>query len=170
MRDKVTKITRSMKRITALLTLFLAMTFISCKSGKTVGENPFFAEWETPYGVPPFDKIEPEHFLPAIERGMSLHEAEIDAITSNNDAPTFENVILAYDASGKMLSQVELIFGMLCAATRSVSTGNFSNGSKPSTTVVPRWDSTPSRAVCWRRPTAVSCAPERCSTPSGRRV
>ena len=92
------------------------MTFISCKSGKTVGENPFFAEWETPYGVPPFDKIEPEHFLPAIERGMSLHEAEIDAITSNNDAPTFENVILAYDASGKMLSQVELIFGMLCAA------------------------------------------------------
>ena len=81
-----------------------------------MGENPFFAEWETPYGVPPFDKIEPEHFLPAIERGMSLHEAEIDAITSNNDAPTFENVILAYDASGKMLSQVELIFGMLCAA------------------------------------------------------
>ena len=92
------------------------MTFISCKSGKTVGENPFFAEWETPYGVPPFDKIEPEHFLPAIERGMSLHEAEIDAITSNNDAPTFENVILAYDRSGRMLAQTELIFGMLCAA------------------------------------------------------
>ena len=116
MRDKVTKITRSMKRITALLTLFLAMTFISCKSGKTVGENPFFAEWETPYGVPPFDKSEPEHFLPAIERGMSLHEAEIDAITSNNDAPTFENVILAYDNSGQMLAQTSLIFGMLCAA------------------------------------------------------
>lgn len=105
-----------MKRITALLTLFLAMTFVSCKSGKIVGENPFFSAWETPYGVPPFDKIEPGHFLPALERGMSLHEAEIDAITSNNDAPTFENVILAYDNSGKMLSQVELIFGMLCAA------------------------------------------------------
>ena len=105
-----------MKRITALLTLFLAMTFVSCKSGKTVGENPFFSAWETPYGVPPFDKIEPGHFLPALERGMSLHEVEIDAITSNNDAPTFENVILAYDNSGKMLSQVELIFGMLCAA------------------------------------------------------
>jgi len=105
-----------MKRITALLTLFLAMTFVSCKSGKTVGENPFFSAWETPYGVPPFDKIEPAHFLPALERGMSLHEAEIDAITSNNDAPTFENVILAYDNSGKMLSQVELIFGMLCVA------------------------------------------------------
>ena len=64
-----------MKRITALLTLFLAMTFVSCKSGKTVGENPFFSAWETPYGVPPFDKILPEHFMPAFERGMSLHEA-----------------------------------------------------------------------------------------------
>ena len=116
MRDKVTKITRSMKRITALLTLFLAMTFISCKSGKTVGENPFFAEWETPYGVPPFDKIEPEHFLPAIERGMSLHEAEIDAIVTNRDEPTFENVILAFDNSGQMLAQTSLVFGMLCAA------------------------------------------------------
>lgn len=92
------------------------MSFVSCKSGKTAGENPFFSAWETPYGVPPFDRIEPAHFLPALERGMSLHQAEIDAITSNNDAPTFENVILAYDNSGQMLSQVELIFGMLCAA------------------------------------------------------
>lgn len=105
-----------MKRITAFLTLFLVMALASCKSDKTVGENPFFAEWDTPYGVPPFDRITPAHFLPALERGMSLHDAEIDAITSNNDAPTFENVILAYDDSGQMLAQTELIFGMLCAA------------------------------------------------------
>ena len=105
-----------MKRITAFLTLFLVMALASCKSDKTVGENPFFAEWNTPYGVPPFDRITPAHFLPALERGMSLHDAEIDAITSNNDAPTFENVILAYDDSGQMLAQTELIFGMLCAA------------------------------------------------------
>ena len=105
-----------MKRITAFLTLFLAMSLASCKSDKTVGENPFFTEWDTPYGVPPFDRIVPAHFLPALERGMSLHDAEIDAITSNNDAPTFENVILAYDRSGRMLAQTELIFGMLCAA------------------------------------------------------
>ena len=105
-----------MKRITALLTLILTMTLVSCKSDKYAGENPFFAEWNTPYGVPPFDRIAPEHFLPALERGMSLHDAEIDAITSDNDAPTFENVILAYDRSGRMLAQTELIFGMLCAA------------------------------------------------------
>ena len=59
---------------------------------------------------------EKEYPLPALERGMSLHDAEIDAITSDNDAPTFENVILAYDRSGRMLAQTELIFGMLCAA------------------------------------------------------
>lgn len=94
-----------MKRITAFLTLFLVMALASCKSDKNVGENPFFAEWNTPYGVPPFDRITPAHFLPALERGMSLHDAEIDAITSDNDAPTFENVILAYDDSGQMLAQ-----------------------------------------------------------------
>lgn len=92
------------------------MNCVSCESEKKSGENPFFAEWTTPYGVPPFDEIRPEHFLPAFERGMSLHDAEIDAIATNNDDPTFENVILAYDRSGAMLAQTELVFGMLCAA------------------------------------------------------
>jgi len=92
------------------------MTLASCDSRKTAGENPFFTEWDTPHGVPPFDKILPEHFMPAFERGMSLHEAEIDAITSNKDEATFENTILAYDNAGQMLAQTELVFGMLCAA------------------------------------------------------
>ena len=90
------------------------MTLASCDSRKTAGENPFFTEWDTPHGVPPFDKILPEHFMPAFERGMSLHEAEIDAITSNKDEATFENTILAYDNAGQMLAQAELVFGMLC--------------------------------------------------------
>ncbi len=90
----------------------------SCKEGKTQDENPFFAieEWTTPYGVPPFDQIKAEHYLPAFERAMALHEAEIDAIVENNDEPTFENVIEAYDAAGEMLYQVNLIFGMVSAA------------------------------------------------------
>ena len=106
-----------MKRIAGLFTtLLLLMTLASCDSRKTAGENPFFTEWDTPHGVPPFDKILPEHFMPAFERGMSLHEAEIDAITSNKDEATFENTILAYDNAGQMLAQTELVFGMLCAA------------------------------------------------------
>lgn len=106
-----------MKHTVGLLTtLFLVMTLASCSSARESGKNPFFTAWDTPYGVPPFDKIRTEHYLPAFERAMSLHEAEIDAITSNNDAPTFDNVILAYDNSGQMLSQVALVFSMLCEA------------------------------------------------------
>ncbi len=91
---------------------------VSCKKGKTQDENPFFSinEWTTPYGVPPFDKIKAEHYLPAFERAMALHEAEIEAIVTNNEEPTFENVIEAYDAAGDMLYQVNLIFGMVSAA------------------------------------------------------
>ena len=92
------------------------MTTVSCDSAKKSTENPFFTEWDTPYGVPPFDRILPEHYMPAFDRGMSLQMAEIDAITSNNDEPTFENVVLAYDNSGKMLAQTALVFGMLCEA------------------------------------------------------
>lgn len=92
------------------------MTLTACSSSEKSGENPLLGEWETPFGVPPFDEITPEHFMPAFERGMSLHEAEIDAITSNNDAPTFENVILALDNAGESLSRTALVFGMLCAA------------------------------------------------------
>lgn len=92
------------------------MTFASCNSTKKVGENPFFTEWDTPYGVPPFDRIMPEHFMPAFERGMSLLDAEVDTITSNKDEATFENVILAYDKAGQMLTQTSLVFGMLCGA------------------------------------------------------
>ena len=113
------------------------MALASCNSPKSAGENPFFTQWDTPFGVPPFDKIRAEHFMPAFERGMSLHDAEIDAITSNNDEPTFENTILAYDNAGQMLAQ----------------------------TGARRWDSTPSRADCSGRPTTLSCAPAPCSTP-----
>ncbi|WP_418992388.1 M3 family metallopeptidase [Alistipes sp.] len=106
-----------MKRITALFTACtLLMTLASCNKPQTQGENPLLAQWDTPYGVPPFDRIRPEHFMPAFERGMSLHEAEIDAIVTNNDEPTFENVILAYDNAGQALAQTELVFGMLSAA------------------------------------------------------
>ncbi len=94
------------------------MALTACKSGRESVDNPLFSvgEWTTPFGVPPFDEIRSQHYLPAFERAMALHEAEIDAIVSNNDAPTFENVIEAYDAAGDMLSQVNLIFGMVSSA------------------------------------------------------
>ena len=92
------------------------MTFASCDAPQQASENPLLGPWDTPFGVPPFDKIRPGHFMPAFERGMSLHDAEIDAIASNGDEATFENVILAYDDAGRMLDRTSLLFGMLCAA------------------------------------------------------
>lgn len=92
------------------------MAFFACKEERTEAPNPFLEEWTTPYGVPPFDRIRPEHFLPAFERGMSLHNAEIDAIVAQPDEPTFENTIAAYDAAGGMLQRTALIFEMLASS------------------------------------------------------
>ena len=105
-----------MKRILAISLILLAMTQFACTSQKTSQQNPLLVEWETPYGVPPFDQIRPEHFLPAFEQAMAEHLAEIELITSLAEEPTFENTILAYDNSGQRLEQVALVFGMLAAA------------------------------------------------------
>ena len=107
-----------MKRFFGLLFLLaLVLSMNSCKKGAEVADNPFFEdEWTTPYGVPPFDRIKMEHYVPAFERGMSLHNEQIEAIVSADEEPTFENTILAYDNSGELLWRVATVFGMLSAA------------------------------------------------------
>lgn len=75
--------------------------------------NPFRAEWTAPYGVPPFAEIRDEHFKPAILKGMLEARAEIDAIVTNPDSPTFENTILAFEKSGAVLNRVMNVFGNL---------------------------------------------------------
>ena len=97
--------------------LFSALLAFSCGDGnRTTVENPFFTEWNTPFGIPPFDRIKPEHFKPAYEEGMKLQNAEIQAIVENTEDPGFENVILAYDNSGEFLSRVGTVFGGLNGA------------------------------------------------------
>lgn len=106
-----------MKPATFFISAFALMsTCVACQEEAKVGENPFFTEWETPFGVPPFDKILPAHYMPAFEKALSINDEEIDAIVNNNDKPTFENVILAYDNSGKMLTDVYNVFGMITSA------------------------------------------------------
>lgn len=73
--------------------------------------NPFFSEYTTPFGVPPFDKIEVAHYKPAFLKGMEEHKKEIDAIVNNADAPTFENTIVALDQAGELLTKVSYAFG-----------------------------------------------------------
>ncbi|MFT7469294.1 MAG: peptidyl-dipeptidase Dcp, partial [Candidatus Pseudothioglobus sp.] len=62
--------------------------------------NPFFKSWQTSYGMPPFDEIKDEHYLPAFERAFADHEAEIDQIAANKSPPTFTNTIEAMERSG----------------------------------------------------------------------
>ncbi len=98
-----------------LLLIFIAfsMIFSACTAED---QNPFFVEWDTPFGAPPFDQINEDHFLPAYEKGIEEHKAEIEAIINNPDAPTFENTIVAYDNAGALLRRVSPVFGGLRGA------------------------------------------------------
>ena len=62
--------------------------------------NPLLTEWKTPFQLPPFDRIRPEHFLPAFRAAIARHDTEISAIARQRSMPTFENTILALDGAG----------------------------------------------------------------------
>jgi peptidyl-dipeptidase Dcp len=73
-------------------------------------KNPFFSEYDTPFKVPPFNKIKEEHYLPAFKEGIKQHEKEIEAITNNTAEPNFENTILALERSGSLLTKVGNVY------------------------------------------------------------
>ncbi|MCR6629354.1 MAG: M3 family metallopeptidase [Magnetospirillum sp.] len=79
-------------------------------------DNPFFETWTTPYGLPPFDRIEPAHFIPAFERAMAENLAEIEAIAGSAEAPGFANTIEALERSGRALNRVSAVFFNLTAS------------------------------------------------------
>ncbi|MBO7575516.1 MAG: M3 family metallopeptidase [Bacteroidales bacterium] len=93
-----------MKKVFAIAALCVAMTACNTRV------NPFLTEWDTPYGIPPFDKIQPADFIPAVQAGIEQQNAEIDAIVANPDAPTFENTIAPLELSGEILSKVVGVF------------------------------------------------------------
>jgi peptidyl-dipeptidase Dcp len=77
-------------------------------------------EWAGPYGgVPPWDRMAPEHFPGAFETAIAEQRSEIEAIVANPEAPTFDNTIAAVDRSGRMLDRLERMFGV---ARESVTT------------------------------------------------
>ena len=84
----------------------MAMTVASCAES-----NPLLKEWKTPYGVPPFGEIQPEDYLPALNKAIAIHNKEIEAIENCKEEPTFENTILALERSGEALSKVAIVFG-----------------------------------------------------------
>jgi len=91
-----------MKKI--LLITAIIMAAVSCNTS-----NPFLTGWDTPYGIPDFTQIQEKHYIPAIEMGIRQQQGEIDAIIANPDAPTFENVVEAYERSGAILDRVSMV-------------------------------------------------------------
>lgn len=93
----------------SFLTYFLiGLIFMSFSCNEN--ENPFLTEWETPFGVPPFDKIKQEHYLPAFKEGIKRHTEEINSILSIDEEPGFGNTIEALEYSGSLITKVSRIF------------------------------------------------------------
>lgn len=103
-----------------LLTIGFAALILTagCKNKDNM-DNPFFGEWNTPYNIPDFQKIKPEHYMPAFEEGMARQKAEIDSIVNNPEAPTFANTIEALEYSGALLNEVSGVFFNLVESNSS---------------------------------------------------
>lgn len=88
-----------------------SLLLVGCSSGiSDDASNPFFSDYNTPFGVPPFELIKAEHYKPAFMKGMEQQLAEIDAIVNNAEPATFENTIAALDQSGALLNKVSYVF------------------------------------------------------------
>ena len=103
-----------MRKLLALGVAILAMT--ACTEKQV---NPFLTDWDTPYGIPPFDKIQTSDFIPAIKAGIDEQQKEIDAITSNPEAPTFGNTVAPLELSGNILSKVSGVLYNISETDRS---------------------------------------------------
>jgi peptidyl-dipeptidase Dcp len=105
-----------MKKTLFIMTIAAAMLVGCCKKD---APNPFLQTWNTPYGIPPFEQIKYEHYLPAFEEGINQQKAEVDAICNNEEEPTFENTCEALEYSGGLLYNVSMVFACLEGACNS---------------------------------------------------
>lgn len=107
----------SNKLTAALLTAALGtMTMNAIATPALSPDNPFARESTLPYKWPPLDKIENEHYVPAMEAGMAEQRKEVTDIVDNKAAPTFENTIVALERSGQLLNRVTTIFFALSSS------------------------------------------------------
>ncbi|MGE5363074.1 MAG: M3 family metallopeptidase [Bacteroidota bacterium] len=73
-------------------------------------DNPFFRKYNTPFGVPPFDQIKEDHYMPAFHKGIEQQQKEIKKIAESRTEPTFENTLAAMEKSGELLKKVSAVF------------------------------------------------------------
>ncbi len=111
-------------RKAVILFVCLGLLLITCSKpseenpDQTSAQNPFFEDWnaQTPFGVPPFDRIKEAHYMPAYLKAMEEHKAEIEKIVQNNEPPSFASTIEALDRSGAFLTKVEFVFQNMAGA------------------------------------------------------
>ena len=110
----------------SILLILMSITMLKAQES-----NPLLEKFDTPFGIPPFEKIKAEHFKPAYLEAMKQHNAEIDAIVNDTDAPSFENTIVALDRSGELLSVINLTFDNLNQANTNPQMQEIENEMAP---------------------------------------
>ncbi|HQG76360.1 MAG TPA: M3 family metallopeptidase [Bacteroidales bacterium] len=90
--------------------LFAVMLTACRNQTKEDMANPFFSDYDTPYNVPPFEKIMARHYMPAFEKGMEEGRMDIRRLINNREEPNFENTIGALDQAGELLTKVSAVF------------------------------------------------------------
>ncbi len=115
-------------RLFFILLLFCCFVVISCSSQN---DNPFFSDYNTPFGVPPFEQIKTEHYVPAFTIGMEQEQEEIDAIANNPDPATFENTIVAMEKTGKILKKAQHVFFNILESNTSEELQNIAKAMAP---------------------------------------
>jgi len=105
-----------MKKSVVVLS-FLSILLLSYKNQPPKRDldknNPFFNEFDAPFGIPPFEKIKESHFMPAFKEAMLQEEEDVLAIINNSQEPNFENTIAAFDNKGLLMSKVQSVFSTL---------------------------------------------------------
>lgn len=104
-----------------LIVILVSLVIASGCKTQVKSENPFLNTYDTPFGVPPFEKIKSAHFMPAFLKGFEEQKKEIKAIINNPKEPTFENTIKAFEYSGQLLQRVSSVFGSLNSANTNDS-------------------------------------------------
>ena len=104
-----------------IMTAGIAVALSACSSSEKKSEilapgDILLTEFTTPFGVPPFDKIELEDYMPAFKEAIAQQQKEVDDIVGQTAAPDFENTIVALDQSGSLLRKVNAVFSGLNSA------------------------------------------------------
>ena len=107
----------------------LTMQFSACQQAQR--ENPLLQESTIAFGAPDFSKIQTSDYLPAFETAIQQTRDNIQKIVESEDSATFENTILAYEESGRLLDHVSRIFFALTEAEKTPEIGDIEKKVQP---------------------------------------